>query len=102
MDEEEFSYTLHLSETETLLQSLRKKAAIARSNTYIFLAEVTAIPYLAEKLYQMLPDPWKNTTYGGMMAAEVVIAGAFFRSGYGWWKTTKQVNELERMLGIKK
>ncbi len=100
LDEENFGFSLGFSDTEnkTLLQSLYKEAAGDRRDTFISLGELVAIPYAAERLYQILPEPWNNTIYSGMVLLELVIAGVFLHSGYDWWKNSKRASELEKRI----
>ncbi|HLD80036.1 MAG TPA: hypothetical protein VJA18_05755 [Candidatus Nanoarchaeia archaeon] len=102
MQEDNFSYNLASTEVsnENRVKSLRETARRYRAVAFISLVEAAAIPYAAEKFYQIFPEPWNNTAYSGMLLLELLVVGNFLHSGYNWWKHSKQAGELEKIIGV--
>ena len=100
MKDENYGYSLPLAPvtSEDIVRDLQETKKSYRRYTAFSFLEALAIPFVAEKCYEILPEPWNNTAYSGMVLLEIIAVGACLHSGYQWWKNSKLAGELEQKL----
>jgi len=99
MPEEDFGCVLPELTYGDIAQSLRKEISASKKNIIFSFLGAVSLPYVAEKGYGKLSEPWNSTVYSGMMLLEIFALGACLYSAYAWRQTSKRLGELEEMVG---
>lgn len=98
MPEDNFGYSLPLPElsNEHIAQSLRKEISSSKKCAALSALEFIVLYSAAGDCTGRFPEPWVGTVYSGMILLEILAVGTCLYSAHRWWKTSKNLSELEK------